>query len=71
MHQTTLSKFKINQPGDNEGIDAHNYTLKEEDKLMQDSMWTRVKTREEMDSNDIEVYSFKKDYIAFRRVSNK
>ena len=53
MHQTTLSKFKINQPGDNEGIDAPNYTLTEADKLMQDSMWTRVKTREEMDSNDI------------------
>ena len=43
--QTTLSKFKLNsgmdKPGDNDCV----YKLTEADKLMEDSIWSRVKNR--------------------------
>ena len=39
------------------------YKQTEADHLMEDSSWSRVKNREQMEHGDIEMFSYKDDYL--------
>ena len=69
LKQTTLSKYKLESDAAQNEDTARIYQETEADKMMVDSLWSRVKNREQMENNDTQIYSYKKDYLDLQQAN--
>ena len=67
MKQSTLSKMIVRKANGPKTSANQNYQLTKSDLEIEESLWTRIKTRLEMNNKYVSVFSYKTDYLTIKQ----